>query len=80
MLVAQWIVFILTCYAAIGLVFGVAFTFVGAGRLDPAARGAGVGFKLLIIPASAALWPILAKRWREVRPTAGQHPHPQGHA
>jgi len=35
----------------------------GVDRIDPNARGAGLGFRLLILPGSAALWPLLLRRW-----------------
>jgi hypothetical protein len=60
---AEWIIGIIAVYAAIGVVFAVLFVSAGAGRIDPAARGAGLGFRLLIFPGVAALWPLLASRW-----------------
>jgi hypothetical protein len=50
-------------YLALGSVFSLAFVVFGAGRIDPAARGAGWGFRLLVSPGVAALWPLLAWRW-----------------
>ena len=50
-------------YAALGLVFALAFALVGAGRLDPNARHGSPGFRLLIVPGATALWPILLRRW-----------------
>jgi hypothetical protein len=35
----------------------------GAAAIDHAARGAGIGFRLFIFPASAALWPLLLVKW-----------------
>ena len=46
-------------YVAAGLVFAAAFVTSGARRIDPAARGAPVSLRLLIIPGAAALWPVL---------------------
>lgn len=57
------LVLLATLYAAVGLVFAVAFVSVGVQRIDPAARGAGIGFRLIVIPGVAALWPWLAVRW-----------------
>ena len=54
-------------YAAVGAVFAVAFAWRGAARLDPAARGATWGFRVVILPAAAALWPWLLVRWLLVR-------------
>ena len=50
-------------YLAIGLVFAVAFVTKGAAAIDPSAKEGTWGFKVLIFPASAALWPLMAKRW-----------------
>lgn len=50
-------------YAAIGLIFAVAFVTVGVSHIDAQARSAPLGFRLLILPGSAALWPLLALRW-----------------
>ncbi|HTF88441.1 MAG TPA: hypothetical protein VK843_08530 [Planctomycetota bacterium] len=50
-------------WAAIGLVFALAFAFVGAGRVDRDARSGSLGFRILILPASVALWPLLLLRW-----------------
>jgi hypothetical protein len=63
MSVAQTILAVAAAYLACGFVFGVAFVTVGVGRVDPDARGTSVGFRLLILPGTTALWPLLAKRW-----------------
>jgi hypothetical protein len=50
-------------YTATGLVVGLVFVTVGVARIDPAARGTSVAFRLLILPGSAALWPVLVAKW-----------------
>jgi hypothetical protein len=50
-------------YVAVGALFAVAFVAVGAGRIDPAAKGAPSGFRILILPGAIALWPYLLARW-----------------
>lgn len=50
-------------YLLAGLVFGLAFVTVGVGRIDPAARGTSVAFRVLILPGAVALWPFLAVKW-----------------
>jgi len=50
-------------YFGVGLVFAVAFVTTGAKRLDPNASGSGIAFRLLIFSGSAALWPLLLRRW-----------------
>ncbi|MEM1206172.1 MAG: hypothetical protein AAGN66_23275 [Acidobacteriota bacterium] len=61
--VATWLVNLFLIYAAVGAVFAVAFAIRGAGRVDPVARGGTWGFRLLILPGAAALWPLLLRRW-----------------
>ena len=50
-------------YALTGVVFAIAFVTLGVTRLDPAARGTSWSFRALILPGSAALWPLLAVKW-----------------
>lgn len=50
---------VLAGYLAIGALFAIPFAFVLAPRLDPVARSGSLPFKLLILPASALLWPAL---------------------
>ena len=61
--VARWIVNLGLGYAAIGLVFAVAFVFAGVGRIDPDAEKGTWGFRLLVLPGAAALWPLMLSRW-----------------
>ncbi len=60
---AEWLVGLGGAYLLFGMLFGIAFVLRGAGRIDPGAREAGWGFRLLILPGAAALWPILLRRW-----------------
>lgn len=50
-------------YLAIGVVFGFLFVFAGATRMDRATGGAGLPFRLLVIPGAAMLWPLLLLMW-----------------
>lgn len=50
-------------YAAAGIAFALAFVALGARRIDPGAAAGTIGFRMLILPATAALWPLLAWRW-----------------
>jgi hypothetical protein len=63
MIVVTWLVNLAAAYAAAGLVFAIAFAVHGVEVIDPVAKQSGVGFRLLIIPGSIALWPLLMKRW-----------------
>ncbi len=60
--VAEVALLIAAGYLGVGLV--IAALFHGAlARLDPAARGAGLRFRLLITPGLIGLWPIVLRRW-----------------
>jgi hypothetical protein len=54
-------------YAAIGLLFAGAFLTAGISRVDPVSKGSGIGFRLIILPGVAALWPVLLTRWIRAR-------------
>ena len=60
----QMLVWLLTGYALLGLGFALPFLRWGITRVDTAARGTSLGFRLLLLPGSVALWPLLAWRWR----------------
>jgi hypothetical protein len=60
---AVWLVRLLGVYAGIGLVVAVPFVLRGVERVDAAARGATAGFRLIVLPAAVALWPLVARRW-----------------
>jgi len=54
---------LLTTYLGIGATFAVPFVVRGVDRIDPMARGAGWGFRLLIAPGATVFWPLLLVRW-----------------
>jgi hypothetical protein len=58
-----WILALVGIYLACGLVFGLVFVWRGVSRIDPMAASAGLGFRLLIMPACAVFWPMLWLRW-----------------
>jgi hypothetical protein len=64
---AVWFVNALAAYAAIGLLFAAAFLPAGISQVDPASKGSGIGFRLIILPGVAALWPLMLKRWTQGR-------------
>ncbi len=61
--IATFFVYLLYVYAALGVLFALMFVFFGVQKVDHQAEGTGILFRLLIFPASAALWPLLLKRW-----------------
>jgi len=50
-------------YLALGLLFATVFVSVGIAAVDPVARGASAGFRLMIFPGVTALWPMFLMRW-----------------
>ena len=73
MIVAEVILFIAFAYVLCGLAVGMPFVLRGVDRVDEAARGASLGFRLLILPGTVALWPLMVTRWMRA-PKAGDHP------
>jgi len=61
------VIWLAGAYAVLGVVFAAAFVTLGVQRVDPAAKGAPLGFRLLILPGCAALWPLLLGRWMRSR-------------
>lgn len=73
--VAESLVWSLEIYAIHGLVFALLFyLFRGLEKIDPSVRGSSWGFRLIVLPAVVALWPLLLHRWRKAR--RGRHAPP----
>ena len=53
---------ILTAYLAVGILIALAVAFRLAGRLDPVAARGSLGFRLLVLPGTAFLWPLVLLR------------------
>jgi len=60
---AEFFVAVLAAYGLAGGVFVAAFVIFGIHRVDPVAEHAPVGFRLIVMPGAAALWPLLLARW-----------------
>jgi hypothetical protein len=58
---ANLIVTAIGVYVLIGFFVGLVYMFGGAGRIDPAAKGKGLPLRvrLLILPGTIGLWPIM---------------------
>jgi hypothetical protein len=57
-------------YATLGALFAAVFVTRGVGRIDHAAAGAPLSFRLLIFPGVAALWPLMLAKWARARKKA----------
>jgi hypothetical protein len=64
---AGFFVAALAVYGLTGAVFAVAFVLFGIQCVDPVAEHSPIGFRLIVIPGVAALWPLLLGRWLKVR-------------
>jgi hypothetical protein len=75
-IIATWLAYALIGYGAIGLLFSLFFVLLGVQSIDPAARGAGIGFRLIVVPGCVLLWPLLLTRWIRVSaPPEESNPH-----
>jgi hypothetical protein len=74
---AAFVVALLELYSGLGLLFALLFVFLGVNRIDPQARDASPGFRLLILPGAAAFWPLLLHRWAcgPRQPPEERNPH-----
>jgi hypothetical protein len=59
---AQSLVQTMAFYFALGATFALVFLWRWVGRLDPAAEHGTWGFRLLVFPGVAALWPLFVVR------------------
>ncbi len=60
---AELFVDALAACAMAGAVFAIAFVATGVQRVDPVAQHSPLGFRLIVMPGAAALWPLLLVRW-----------------
>jgi hypothetical protein len=63
MQLAEYFIDALAAYGLVGAVFAAAFVTLGIHRVDPVAEHAPLGFRLIVIPGAALLWPLLLLRW-----------------
>ena len=61
---------LIALHALTGVAVAALFLLLGASRLDHAAQGTGIVFKLLVLPGLIALWPLVILRW-----LSGGQPH-----
>jgi hypothetical protein len=59
---AQVLVQFMTTYLILGAAFAAIFLWRWVGRLDPAAEHGTWGFRVVVAPGVATLWPLFAVR------------------
>ena len=76
-MIAAVILIALGIYLTCGLAFAIPFALVGVKRIDPHAAQGSWGFRLLIMPGTMFLWPLLARRWIKGshQPPEERNPH-----
>ena len=62
-MIAAVFLILLGLYLACGLVFAIPFVLIGVQKIDPHAMHGSWGFRVLIVPGTMALWPLLLQRW-----------------
>jgi hypothetical protein len=62
-MIAPFLLILTGIYLISGFVFAIPFAFVGVDKIDPHAAHGTWGFRLLIMPGTILLWPLLARRW-----------------
>lgn len=60
---AKAVEFAALIWLACGASFALVFLTLEVQRIDPLAKGAPWGFRLLIAPGTVVFWPLLAWRW-----------------
>jgi len=54
-------------YLIAGVLFAIFFLGKGIQKVDTTAHGSGWGFRLIILPGTIVLWPVLLNKWRKVK-------------
>ena len=74
--IVELLVLAVEIYLVVGVLLGIAFVTRGVQAIDHAAEGTGWGFRLIILPGVAALWPFLLRRWiRKAQPAEERNAH-----
>ncbi len=76
-MIAETLLIAAGIYLLTGLTFAIPFVLVGVARIDPHAAHGSWGFRVLIIPGTLLLWPLLAQRWMKGihEPPEENNPH-----
>ena len=64
---AQTIMLAAQIYLGIGILFALLYLVFAVGRVSPNARGSSPLFRLLVLPGTVVLWPLVIRIWRSRR-------------
>ena len=68
MIVVNIILILVEVYLALGLLFSIPFVIKGVTMIDPdGAKGTKWGFRMIIVPGTIIFWPVLLKKWINVK-------------
>lgn len=73
MSVVGFILYAIGVYLLVGLVVGLFFVLRGVRDVDPVAHEAPVRVRVLFLPGSVAVWPIVVWRWRFLKNERSLH-------
>lgn len=65
----DFIVGVLAVYALFGVAVGVATVLFGLTRIDPVMRSSSLAARMLMLPGSVTLWPLMLTKWLSARKT-----------
>ena len=65
--IVEIILLIAACYLALGFLFAIAFIIKGVHAIDEGAHGSSIGFYIIIIPGVIVFWPVLLKKWIQIK-------------
>ncbi len=68
LIVVTILLLLVLAYLVTGLLFAILFLAKGIEKVDPATHGSGMGFRLIILPGTVALWPVLLRKWIQSKP------------
>ena len=68
--VLNYVFAVIGIYFLVGFLFYLVFVFKWAAEMDENFQGSGFGFKLLILPGTLALWPVLFAKWKKAKKLA----------
>jgi CBS domain containing-hemolysin-like protein len=64
MTVISILLLVIALYLLTGFIFAIFFVVTGVSKTDEGAKGAGLGFRVIIVPGTMLFWPLLWGKWK----------------